>query len=216
MIEHVYERARRAPGIARTVVLTDDQRIFDAVEAFGGTVEMTPAECASGTDRIAYAAKHWEADAVVNVQGDEPLIDPEAVGLVARHLLEQPEVPMVTLATPAETEERNDPNAVKVVTDREGYALYFSRSRIPYPRHPESEVARTPLKHIGLYGYQRQTLLELASLPVTPLEEAEALEQLRALENGIRIRVLVSTRPSPGVDTRADLERVERLLQSGS
>jgi len=215
MIEHVYERARRAPGIARTVVLTDDRRIFDAVEAFGGSVEMTPAECASGTDRIAYAAKHWDAAAVVNVQGDEPLIDPEAVGLVARHLLDHPEVPMVTLAVPAEAEERNDPNAVKVVTDREGYALYFSRSRIPYPRHPESEVARTPLKHIGLYGYQRQTLLDLASLPTTPLEEAEALEQLRALENGIRIKVLVTSRPSPGVDTRADLERVERLLQSG-
>lgn len=215
MIEHVYERARRAPGIARTVVLTDDRRIFDAVEAFGGSVEMTPAECASGTDRIAYAAKHWDAAAVVNVQGDEPLIDPEAVGLVAQHLLDHPEVPMVTLAVPAEAEERNDPNAVKVVTDREGYALYFSRSRIPYPRHPESEVGRTPLKHIGLYGYQRQTLLDLASLPTTPLEEAEALEQLRALENGIRIRVLVTSRPSPGVDTRADLERVERLLQSG-
>jgi len=215
MIEHVYERARRAPGIARTVVLTDDRRIFDAVEAFGGSVEMTPAECASGTDRIAYAAKHWDAAAVVNVQGDEPLIDPEAVGLVAQHLLDHPEVPMVTLAVPAEAEERNDPNAVKVVTDREGYALYFSRSRIPYPRHPESEVARMPLKHIGLYGYQRQTLLDLASLPTTPLEEAEALEQLRALENGIRIRVLVTSRPSPGVDTRADLERVERLLQSG-
>jgi len=215
MIEHVYERARRAPGIARTVVLTDDRRIFDAVEAFGGSVEMTPAECASGTDRIAYAAKHWDAAAVVNVQGDEPLIDPEAVGLVAQHLLDHPEVPMVTLAVPAEAEERNDPNAVKVVMDREGYALYFSRSRIPYPRHPESEIGRTPLKHIGLYGYQRQTLLDLASLPTTPLEEAEALEQLRALENGIRIRVLVTSRPSPGVDTRADLERVERLLQSG-
>lgn len=214
MIEHVYERARQAPGITRTVVLTDDRRIFDAVEGFGGAVEMTPEECASGTDRIAYAAKLWDADAVVNVQGDEPLIDPEAVGVVARHLIEHPEVPMVTLAAPAEAEERNDPNAVKVVTDREGYALYFSRSRIPYPRHPESDAGRTPLKHIGLYGYQKRALLELSSLPPTPLEQAEALEQLRALENGIRIRVLMTSRPSPGVDTHADLERVERLLQS--
>jgi 3-deoxy-manno-octulosonate cytidylyltransferase (CMP-KDO synthetase) len=212
MIEHVVRRTLRAPGIARTVVLTDDERIAEAVRGFGGEVEMTPAECASGTDRIAYAAQHWDAAAVVNVQGDEPLIDPEAVGLAARHLLDHPEDPMVTLAAPADAHERNDPNVVKVVTDRAGYALYFSRSRIPYPRRPETDAGRAPLEHIGLYGYQREALLELASLPVTPLEETEGLEQLRALENGIRIRVLISPRPSPGVDTRSDLERVERLL----
>lgn len=219
MIAHVYERAARAPGIVRTVVLTDDERIAEAVRGFGGEVEMTPADCASGTDRIASAAKHWEAAAVVNVQGDEPLIDPEAVGQVARHLLDHPEDPVVTLAAPADAEERNDPNdpnVVKVVTDRDGYALYFSRSRIPYPRNPESGAGRTPLRHIGLYGYQREALLRLASLAPTPLERVEGLEQLRALENGIRIRVLPSARPSPGVDTRSDLERVERLLRDAN
>jgi len=214
MIEHVYERAARAPGIARVVVLTDDERIADAVRGFGGQVEMTPADCASGTDRIAFAAARWDASAVVNVQGDEPLIDPASVAMVARHLLEHPEVPMVTLAAPAEDEERDDPHAVKVVTDREGFALYFSRSRIPYPRDPETEPGRSPFKHIGLYGYQRRTLLELAALEPTPLERTEGLEQLRALEHGIRIRVLPAGRPSPGVDTQADLERVERLLQN--
>ena len=212
MVEHVWERTRRAPGIARVVVLTDDERVAEAVEGFGGSVEMTPAECSSGTDRIAYAARHWDATAVVNVQGDEPLIDPDAVGRVARHLVEHPEDPMVTLATPASPDERDDPHAVKVVTDLGGYALYFSRSRIPYPRHPETETGRTPLKHVGIYGYQRQTLLELAALTPTPHEQTEGLEQLRALENGIRIRVLMSDRPSPGVDTRIDLDRVERLL----
>jgi len=214
MIEHVYERAARASCVDRVVVLTDDERIAEAVRNFGGRVEMTPAECASGTDRIAHAAAGWDADAVVNVQGDEPLIDPEAVERIARHLAEHPDDPMVTLAAPADDDERDDPNAVKVVTDRQGYALYFSRSRIPYPRSTETERGRAPLKHIGLYGYQRRTLLELAALAPTPLERTEGLEQLRALENGIRIRVLDATHPSPGVDTQADLERVERLLQS--
>jgi len=214
MIEHVYERAARASCVDRVVVLTDDERIADAVRSFGGQVEMTPADCASGTDRIAYAAAAWNATVVVNVQGDEPLIDPESVERVARHLTDHPDDPMVTLAAPADDDEREDPNAVKVVTDRQGYALYFSRSRIPYPRSAETEQGRTPLKHIGLYGYQRSTLLELAALAPTPLERTEGLEQLRALENGIRIRVLAADRPSPGVDTQADLERVERVLQN--
>ena len=201
MIEHVYERATRASHVDRVVVLTDDERIAEAVRRFGGQVEMTPADCASGTDRIAFAAAGWEADAVVNVQGDEPLIDPAAVERVARHLVDHPDDPMVTLAAPAEVEEREDPNAVKVVTDRRGYALYFSRARIPYPRDGETEPEQSPLKHIGLYGYQRRALLELAALEPTPLERTEGLEQLRALENGIRIRVLAATHPSPGVDT---------------
>ena len=213
MVQHVWERASRAPGIGRVVVLTDDERVARAVEGFGGEVEMTPAECHSGTDRIAYAARHWEAEAVINVQGDEPLIDPESVGRIARHLVEHPEHPMVTLATPAEPDERDDPHAVKVVTDLEGCALYFSRARIPFPRHPESETGRTPLKHVGVYGYRRETLLELAALPPTPHEQTEGLEQLRALENGIRIRVLMSERPSPGVDTRIDLDRVEQMIR---
>lgn len=209
MIEHVYERVAQARGLDRIVVLTDDERIARAVEEFGGEWEMTPAECASGTDRIAHAARRWSAAAVVNVQGDEPLIDPEAVSRIADHLAGHPDDPVVTLAAEARPEEVGNPNAVKVVLDLAGYALYFSRSEIPFPRQ---EGGAVPLKHLGIYGYQREALLRLASLPRTPLERSESLEQLRALENGLRIRVLKAERTSPGVDTREDLERVERLL----
>jgi 3-deoxy-manno-octulosonate cytidylyltransferase (CMP-KDO synthetase) len=211
MIEHVYERVTRARGLDRVVVLTDDERIARAVEAFGGTCEMTPPDCASGTDRIAWAARQWNAAAVVNIQGDEPLIDPEAVSALARHLADHPGDPMVTLAADARPDELDNPNAVKVVLSLAGYALYFSRSRIPYPR--QEEAGFPPLKHIGIYGYQRDALLRLAGLAPTPLERSESLEQLRALENGIPIRVLRIEQGSPGVDTREDLERVERLLR---
>jgi 3-deoxy-manno-octulosonate cytidylyltransferase (CMP-KDO synthetase) len=208
MIEHVWERVSQARGLDRIVVLTDDERIARAVERFGGEWEMTPADCPSGTDRIAHAALGWQAAAVINVQGDEPLIDPEAVSRIAAHLAEHPADPVVTLAAEAQPEEMGDPNAVKVVLDLAGYALYFSRSTIPYPRQPGA----VPLKHLGIYGYQREALLRLASLPPSPLERSESLEQLRALENGVRIRVLLTERTSSGVDTREDVERVERLL----
>jgi 3-deoxy-manno-octulosonate cytidylyltransferase (CMP-KDO synthetase) len=210
MIEHVYRRAARARGVGRVVVLTDDARIARAVAEFGGEVEMTPEECASGTDRIAHAARLWpEAAAVVNVQGDEPMIDPEAVSAVAEHLAAFPEDPVVTLATPATAEEVASPHAVKVVVGLGGRALYFSRSAIPFVRQ---DGGAAPLRHLGIYGYQRAALLELASLPPSPLERSEALEQLRALEHGMAIRVLTTARGLPGVDTREDLERVERLL----
>lgn len=211
MIEHVWERVSRARGLDRIVVLTDDERIARAVERFGGEWEMTPADCASGTDRIAHAALGWQAAAVINVQGDEPLIDPEAVSRIAAHLRDHPDDPVVTLAADALPEEVGDPNAVKVVLDLAGYALYFSRAAIPFRRELRQEGA-VPLKHLGIYGYQREALLRLASLPPSPLERSESLEQLRALENGLRIRVLHTERTSPGVDTREDLERVERLL----
>ncbi len=214
MIEHVYTRVARARGLARVVVLTDDERIARAVEAFGGEWEMTPDDCASGTDRIAWAARHWDTSAVtavINIQGDEPLIDPEGISRIAGHLAASPGDPVVTLATPAEPGEMGNPNAVKVVLARDGSALYFSRSPIPYPRNPEGAA---PLKHLGIYGYQREALLRLAGLPPTPLERSESLEQLRALENGIPIRVLVVDRGSPGVDTAEDLERVETILKS--
>ena len=209
MIEHVYTRVARARGLDRVVVLTDDERIARAVEAFGGEWEMTPADCASGTDRIAWAARHWEAAAIINIQGDEPLIDPEEISRIAEHLAANPEDPVVTLATPAAPEEMANPNAVKVVLARDGSALYFSRSPIPYPR---GEGGAAPLKHLGIYGYQRDALLRLAGLPPTPLELSESLEQLRALENGIPIRVLIVDRASIGVDTAEDLERVEKIL----
>jgi 3-deoxy-manno-octulosonate cytidylyltransferase (CMP-KDO synthetase) len=217
MIEHVYERAARARGLDRVVVLTDDERIARAVEAFGGAWEMTPADCASGTDRIAAAVRSGgrlaAASAVVNIQGDEPLIDPEAVSRIALHLRDHPGDPVVTLAAAAQPEEIDNPNAVKVVLSLAGYALYFSRAGIPYLRQADGqEKPVQALKHLGIYGYQRAALLRLAELPPTPLEQSESLEQLRALENGIAIRVLLAERGSPGVDTREDLERVERLL----
>jgi 3-deoxy-manno-octulosonate cytidylyltransferase (CMP-KDO synthetase) len=210
LIEHVYRRAERAPSLSRVVVLTDDDRIAAAIDKFGGDYEMTPTKCASGTDRIAWAAREWEDAAVVNIQGDEPLIDPEAIDRVARHLIEFPDDEMVTLAAPAGSEDADDPNVVKVVADAEGHALYFSRSAIPYPRDPK--VARA-FKHVGIYGYQRATLLRLAALEQSPLERAESLEQLRALENGIRIRVLTTARAWLGVDTIGDLEKVEAILR---
>jgi 3-deoxy-manno-octulosonate cytidylyltransferase (CMP-KDO synthetase) len=212
MIEHVYERVARARGLARVVVLTDDERIAEVVERFGGAWEMTPVDCASGTDRIAHAARGWSpgsVGAVINVQGDEPLIDPEGISRLAAHLAAHPDDPVVTLATPAEPEEMDNPNAVKVVTDRAGRALYFSRAAIPYPRNAGGFA---PLKHLGIYGYQRAALLRLAELPPTPLERSESLEQLRALENGLAIRVLEVARGSQGVDTEDDLVRVERIL----
>jgi 3-deoxy-manno-octulosonate cytidylyltransferase (CMP-KDO synthetase) len=209
MIEHVWRRAAAAAGLARVVVLTDDERIARVVRDFGGEVELTPAECASGTDRIAWAARGWECEGVVNVQGDEPLIDPAGIARVAAHLAAHPEDEIVTLASDGEPGDETNPAAVKVVLDRQGYALYFSRAAIP---HPRVAGAAPRLRHLGIYGYRRDALLRLAGLEPTPLERAESLEQLRALENGIRIRVLTGARPSWGVDTAADVEAVvERL-----
>jgi 3-deoxy-manno-octulosonate cytidylyltransferase (CMP-KDO synthetase) len=213
MIEHVYARVAQARGLDRVVVLTDDERIARAVEGFGGEWEMTPADCASGTDRIAWAARSWNASAVINIQGDEPLIDPDEISAIAGHLAAHPDDPVVTLASPATAEEMANPNAVKVVLARDGAALYFSRSPIPYSRQ---EGGPAPLKHVGIYGYQRAALLRLAALAPTPLERSESLEQLRALENGIAIRVLIVGRGSLGVaiavDTAEDLARVEKAL----
>lgn len=210
MIEHVYRRAAAAEGLDRLVVLTDDERIAEVVRGFGGEVEMTPIDCASGTDRIAWAAKSWSADAVVNIQGDEPLIDPGGIARVARHLREHPEDPIVTLAADGQPGDADDPSVVKCVLDTAGSALYFSRAAIPFPRNPGQAA---PLRHLGIYGYRRETLLALAALPSTPLERSESLEQLRALENGIRIRVLTGAVPSRGVDTAEDAAEAARELE---
>ncbi len=227
LIEHVYRRCRQAPSLARVVVLTDDERIAEAVAGFGGECEMTPADCASGTDRIASAARHWDAAAIVNIQGDEPLIDPAAIEAVAHHLRQHPDEAMVTLAAPISDRDFADPNVVKVVHDRHGYALYFSRAAIPYSRLPPGGARfRLPpsgvtdhhtgtaqrLAHVGIYGYRRDIVLRLAALEPTPLERCESLEQLRALENGIRIRVLEVASSEPGVDTPEDLARAEAML----
>jgi 3-deoxy-manno-octulosonate cytidylyltransferase (CMP-KDO synthetase) len=210
MIERVYRRASKARGLSKVIVLTDDERIADVVRGFGGKVEMTPAECASGTDRIAHAARSWNADAILNVQGDEPLIEPGSLEALADHLVRSPQDQVATLAFPADTEDLGTPDVVKVVTDVRGYALYFSRAPIPYPRVREKAPV---LRHIGVYGYQRQALLEIAAHEPTPLEQAESLEQLRMLELGIPIRVLRTEHAWPGVDTMDDLQKVEELLR---
>lgn len=213
MVQHVYERVALARGLSRVVVLTDDERIASVVRDFGGEVEMTPESCTSGTDRIAWAARNWSAAGVINIQGDEPMIDSGAVSQVAEHLAVHPEDPIVTLAVRAAEDELDNPNAVKVVLDRTGRALYFSRSRIPFPR---GEGGWVPLKHLGIYGYQRAALLEFAALAPTALERTESLEQLRALENGMPIRVLETAETSIGVDTAEDLAEVERRLRSAA
>ena len=212
MIEHVYERAARARGISRVVVLTDDPRIADAVRAFGGESALTPESCASGTDRIAWAAREWTERAVINVQGDEPLLDPELVTRLAQHL-EGSSDEMATLATAAAPEDAADPAKVKVVTALDGTALYFSRAPIPYPRQVGAASMR---RHVGLYGYRRETLLRLAGLEPSPLERSEGLEQLRALEHGIRIRVLDCEHAGFGVDTAEDLARADALLRGAT
>ncbi len=215
MIEHVYRRAVTARGVSRVVVVTDDERIRSTVIGFGGEAEMTPRDCVSGTDRIASAARGWQASAVVNVQGDEPLIDPAVIEAVAARLVD-PREEIVTVATAAGSEELDDPNVVKAVLARDGSALYFSRARIPHQRDPGPATRPTIWKHLGIYGYRHDILLRLAGLTPTPLEQAESLEQLRALEHGIRIRVLTVDHAESGVDTARDLARVAARLTDGS
>jgi 3-deoxy-manno-octulosonate cytidylyltransferase (CMP-KDO synthetase) len=219
MIEHVYRRAAAASSVTRVIVATDDRRILDAVHRFGGDAVLTAASHQSGTDRLAEVAASLDCDLVVNVQGDEPLLAPETIdAAVAQFASASAEasadgarLQMSTLrrriTDPAEL---LNPNVTKVVVDRDGFALYFSRAPIPFTRHGQPEAPAWA--HIGLYVYRRETLLRLAALPPSALERAEALEQLRALEHGIRIKAIETTHDTIGVDTREDLERVRALL----
>ncbi len=219
MIQWVYERTAGSSLVDRVIVATDDERIFRAVKAFGGEVQMTGADHPTGTDRLAEVAARVETEIVVNVQGDEPLIDPRMIDLAVEPLTADPSIPMGTLKTPiASAEEFLNPNVVKVVTDRQGFALYFSRAPIPYPRDFAGSLKDlfqdlSAFKHIGLYVYRRDFLLAYPKLPATPLENLEKLEQLRALEHGHKIRVVETTLSSLGVDTPEDLERVREQLK---
>lgn len=224
MIEHVCRQARLASGVDAVVVATDDARIVSAVERFGGIARMTAAH-RTGTDRVAEIAGQLTCEVVINVQGDEPLIRPEMIGAVAGPLLAGGDVRMSTLCRRiTDADEYRSPNVVKVVVDRSGDAMYFSRAPIPFvrdehggslsPDHPPAtSEAPSAFKHIGIYGYRRDFLLEFAALPQTPLERAESLEQLRALEHGYRIRTIETEFDSIGVDTPEDLERVRRQLE---
>jgi 3-deoxy-manno-octulosonate cytidylyltransferase (CMP-KDO synthetase) len=215
MIEHVYRRAAASPVLSRVIVATDDLRIATTVTGFGGNVRLTRADHPSGTDRLAEVAATLDCDVVVNVQGDEPLLDPRAIGELVKPFAD-PSILMTTLYRRIDNpRELANPNVVKVVLDRGGFALYFSRAAIPHARDPRG--GWPPLyKHIGVYAYRRNALLVLASLDPTPLERAEALEQLRALEHGIRIKAVETAYDSIGVDTPEDLEQVRRLLTTTS
>jgi 3-deoxy-manno-octulosonate cytidylyltransferase (CMP-KDO synthetase) len=217
LIQHVYERACESSADA-VIVATDDARIFDAVKSFGGNVVMTRADHPSGTDRVAEVAEKLDADVIVNVQGDEPMIEPSTLDMLARLLEKDRAAPMATLATPIRAlEQWRDPNCVKVVCDKEGRALYFSRSPIPYVRDGEPNFATGRfLQHLGLYAYRRRFLLELAQLPPEPLEETEKLEQLRVLALGQRIQVGVVAHAHRGVDTPADYQRFVDLIRKNA
>ena len=215
MIQRVYERAKSAERIDRVIVLTDDQRVVEAVEGFGGEIEITPTDLASGTDRIAWSARNWPEEAIINVQGDEPMLDPKMVTRIADHMRKHPDDQMVTAAAPADAGDSDDPAKVKVVVDADGHALYFSRAAIPYRVESDSGGPPPPrLRHVGIYGYRRQTLLTLSRLPASRYERSERLEQLRALENGIPIRVLIGEHHGFGVDTQEDLARAAKILET--
>ena len=213
LIEHVYRRASLAPSLQRVIVATDDPRIKAVVEGFGGVAQLTDPQHASGSDRLAEVAVRLTCDVVVNVQGDEPLIDPAMIEQVIAPFEADPDLQMTTLRRRIhERAELLDPNVVKVVTDHRDRALYFSRA--PIPGAPDGEVSddgALGFKHIGLYAYRRSFLHVFASLPPTPLERRERLEQLRALEHGYSITVLETSFDSIGVDTQGDLERVRQL-----
>jgi 3-deoxy-manno-octulosonate cytidylyltransferase (CMP-KDO synthetase) len=216
MVWHVAQRTRRARGLARVIVATDDARIAAAIAASGAEAVLTRAEHPSGTDRLAEVAERLDASIVVNVQGDLPLLDPAMVELLVARLTAEPALPMATLASPLHDEDEwRSPHVVKVVAGADGRALYFSRSPIPHDRDG-SRAPGEPLgwRHIGMYAYRRDVLLRLATLPPSPLENRERLEQLRALENGIAIGVVVwaATEPLIEVDTPADLERARAAM----
>ncbi len=211
VIQHVYEQAAKAQGIDEVLVATDDERIRAAVLRFGGAAVMTSPDARSGTERVAEVARTRSAQVVINVQGDEPLIQPEMLGSLAEVLQQHAAVPMASLMTRLRPEDLANPNVVKVVVDRDGYAMYFSRS--PIPRVRDATTPPPMWKHLGLYGYQRHFLLQFPSLEPTPLEQAEQLEQLRALEHGYKIKLLETAHDTIGVDTPDDLKRVEALMK---
>ncbi|MBI1992624.1 MAG: 3-deoxy-manno-octulosonate cytidylyltransferase [Candidatus Omnitrophica bacterium] len=244
MIQHVYEQATKASRADAVVVATDDARIADAVERFDGVAVMTSPAARSGTERVAEAARGRDAQVIINVQGDEPLIHAEMVDQLAEYLERHRATPMASLMTRLRRDQDADnPNVVKVVVDRDGFALYFSRAPIPYMRdaqgsglraqgiaecglrnadfpiqNPKSKIQNPTspaawYKHLGIYGYQRHFLLEFPHLEPTPLEQAEQLEQLRALEHGYRIKLLETAHDTVGVDTPEDLKTVDAMLQ---
>ena len=225
MIMHVVDRASRAHLVSRVIVATDDQRIAEAVSSHGGEARMTSSDLTSGTDRVAEVSAQLEFQIVVNVQGDEPLIEPSTIDAAIAPLIEDSRIQMSTTSEPITTiEDVFSSTVVKVVTDARGFALYFSRSPIPYFRLSGDVKLDDALKadpgllsgyrkHSGLYAYRAEFLRQFAKMPPSPLERLESLEQLRALENGFKIRVVAVAHRSIGVDTEQDYERVKKLIE---
>lgn len=211
VIQWVYEKAQQAKLADIIIVATDDERIFNAVKAFGGNVEMTSVNHKCGSDRIREVAeRHPEIAYIVNLQGDEPLIKPESIDDVARNVQRDINADISTLIRVLDKEEEiNNHNQVKCVVDKNGYALYFSRSKIPYERNTGVAVF---YGHLGIYGYKREALIKMTSLPQTPLEKTESLEQLRALENGMKIKTSVVDFVPVGIDTKEDLEKFKKIV----
>jgi 3-deoxy-manno-octulosonate cytidylyltransferase (CMP-KDO synthetase) len=214
MVQHVYERAKLATTVHQVLVATDDQRIVDAVRAFGGEARMTRTDHRTGTERIAEVAAHEPGEVFVNVQGDEPLIDPAAIDTAVETLLEEPQASVATVATPIrQPKDIMDPNVVKTVLDFDSNALYFSRAPIPWVRDTGQKIHVNYWKHLGLYVFQRDALLEYPTLPQGELERIEQLEQLRWMENGWKIRVGEVPHDAVSVDVPEDVTRVEELLR---
>ncbi|MCH4166233.1 MAG: 3-deoxy-manno-octulosonate cytidylyltransferase [Megasphaera sp.] len=212
MIQRVYEQAIQAKKLAAVVVAVDNPKVYDAVVTFGGHAVMTRENHANGTDRLAEAVEHFpHADVIVNVQGDEPLIAPDIIDDLCRAFEAEPSLQMATVAAPLKEEEYNDPAAVKVVMNRNDEAMYFSRSLIPYPRHPFDNTIQ-PYKHIGIYAYRRDFLLRYAAMEQTPAEQVESLEQLRVLENGYKIKVIKTQHEFIGIDTPDDLKHIREYF----
>ena len=212
VIEHVYQRSIQAELVDRVIIATDDRRIYKKVEDFGGQPVMTSSEHRSGTDRLAEAASELAADFIVNVQGDEPLIRPEMIDQAIKILKDSKDAEMATLASPISEIVARKSDRVKVVLDKNNLALYFSRSKIPYYRE-EDILDQNFLQHIGLYVYRKDFLLKYTKLEPTPLEKAESLEQLRALENGYKIKVGITEHHGPGIDRPEDLKEVSKILK---
>lgn len=218
LIQHVYEQAARASTIGRVIVATDDERISEAVRTFGGEAAMTRADHVSGTDRVAEVARGLDTDIIVNVQGDEPELEPAAIDTLVQLMEKNPQTGIGTLACPfAKNADPRDPNAVKVVVDRNGHALYFSRALVPFPRDASGKIidASRWLLHLGIYAYRRDFLLKLAKLPPTPLEQTEKLEQLRVLEHGYPLVVGVVEKAAIGIDTPEDYASFVARFRSG-
>jgi 3-deoxy-manno-octulosonate cytidylyltransferase (CMP-KDO synthetase) len=214
MIQYVYETVMKSELLTQVIVATDDQRIVDVVESFSGKARLTSKNHRTGTDRIAEIAKDIPSDIVVNIQGDEPLLDVRMIDEAIRPLITDPELDACTLCRPImNAEDLQNPNVVKTVFDRNGNALYFSRSLIPYPRKHEGHQA---FEHIGIYVYRKSFLMQYIKMPPTPLEVSESLEQLRILENGIRLKVVITAYEYNGlsVDTQEDLDNVRRIISN--